>query len=139
MDRQHLISDSDAEIGLHILSKTTNFDYEIDQFLHELPSLFAWVRRWAWSWAYSGFGRSVLKSEHDIVLRKFCNLREYEHRLKARLENGIWAWSTEYGFVILGPAVSGASSRSLPSSLYFLSIAKLDGWGSVTCEQNVIL
>ena len=37
MDRQHLVSDSDAEIGLHILSKTTNFDYEIDQFLRELP------------------------------------------------------------------------------------------------------
>ena len=105
MDRQHLVSDSDAEIGLHILSKTTNFDYEIDQFLRELPSLFAWVRRWAWSWAYSGFGRSVLKSEHDIVLRKLCNLREYEHRVKARLEHGIWARSTEYGFVISGPVL----------------------------------
>ena len=30
-----------------------------------------------------------LKSEHDIVLRKFCNLHEYEHHLKARLEHGI--------------------------------------------------
>ena len=35
MDRQHLESDSvsDAEIGLSILSRTTNFDDEIDQIL----------------------------------------------------------------------------------------------------------
>ena len=89
MDRQHLVSDLDAEIGLHILSKTMNFDYEIGQFLRELPSLFVWVRRWACSWAYSGFGRS----------ESLVTYVEYEHGVKARLEHGIWAWSTEYGFI----------------------------------------
>ena len=104
MDRQLLVSDSDTEIGLHILSKTTNFDNEIDQFLRELPSLFVWVRRWARSWAYSGFGRFVLKSEYDIVLRKFGDLRW----VWARCESEAWAWnlSTEYWvrFYILGLA-----------------------------------
>ena len=39
MDRQHLVSVSDADIGLHILSKTTNVvvDNEIDQFLRQRP------------------------------------------------------------------------------------------------------
>jgi len=33
--------------------------------------------QWARSWAYSGFGRFVLKAEYDIVLRPFGDLREY--------------------------------------------------------------
>ena len=88
MDRQHLVSDSAAEIGLHILSKTTNFDYEIDQFLrlHELPSLFDWVRRWA---------RLSTKPYSE----RLATYVEYEHGVKARLEHGIWARSTEYGFI----------------------------------------
>ena len=30
----------------------------------------------------------ILKSEYDIVLRKFGNLQEYEYGVKARLEHG---------------------------------------------------
>ena len=91
MDRQHLVSDSDAEIGLHILfKKTTNVDNEIDQFLCELPSLFVWAR----SWAYSEFGRSVFMSEYDTILRKVGDLRW----VWARCEREAWALnlSTEY-------------------------------------------
>ena len=101
MDRQHLVSNSDTEIWLHILSKATNFNNEIDQFLRELPSLFVWVRRWARSWAYSGFGRFVLKSEYDTVLRKFGDLRW----VWARCESEAWARSTEYGFITSAPDI----------------------------------
>ena len=99
MDWQHLISNSDAEIGLDILSKTTNLDNEIDQFLCELPSLFVWVRRWA----YSGFGRFVLKSEYDTVLRKFGDLLWVWAWCES--EAGAWNLSTEYWvrFYNLGP------------------------------------
>ena len=97
-------------------------------------AIFVWVRRWAWSWAYSGFGRSVLKSEHDIVLRKFCNLRQYENRVKARLEHGIWARSTEYGFVISGPGFG----RSVLKSEYDTVFRKFGDlrWVWARCENE---
>ena len=46
----------------------------------------------------------MLKSEYDTVLRKFGDLRWVWARW-ARLEHGIWARSTEYGFVISGPGL----------------------------------
>ena len=107
MDRQHLVSGSDAEIGLHILSKTANSDNEIDQFLRELPSLFVWdwVRPWARSWSYSGFGRVVLKSEYGTYSESVVTYVECEHGVKARLEHDIWTRSTEYGFIASAPIV----------------------------------
>ena len=55
------------------------------------------------TWAYSGFGLFVLKSEYDTVLRKFGDLRW----VWARCESETWAWnlSMEYWvrFYNLGP------------------------------------
>ena len=88
MDRQHLISHSDAEIGLHILSKMTNFDNEIDQFLRELPSLSDYGVEHALEHTQD---LDVLCSNLSTISysESLVTYVEYEHGVKARFEHGI--------------------------------------------------
>ena len=108
---QHLGSDLYAENRSAYLVKNN----ELWQWNRpsSMLSLFVWVRRWAHSWTYSGIWRFVLKYEYDIILRKFGDLRKYEHSVKARLEHGIWAQSIEYGFITSGPDGRNTATNSI--------------------------
>ena len=88
MDRKHLVNNSDSEIGLHILSKTTNFDNEINKFLRELPSLSEYGVEHALEHTQelddSCSSLSTIPYSESLV-----TYVEYEHGVKTRPGHGI--------------------------------------------------